>query len=209
MCLALGTPPSMRTVEPVMNAAAGDSRNTTAAETSASVPRRCSGTLRASWRIFAWNASGYVSKPLDAGELFKTMESLIAAPCKAAQGAIDEAMQSEAQPESLLDRAAIMASVGGNPALLQGLVKLFLNKYPAMLEEMKKAIVDGDAETLGRVAHKLKGAGGYFLTPSAKEATQRLEMMGKEGNLGGATGDMDLLEQEMSRINPELVALGG
>ena len=43
--LALGAAPSTRRVAPETKAAAGDSRNTMAAETSASVPRRCSGRV--------------------------------------------------------------------------------------------------------------------------------------------------------------------
>jgi len=61
-----GTPPSTRMQLPVMNAAASESRNTTAAETSDSVPKRCSGTtLRrrlSSERIEA----SYLSSPLEA-----------------------------------------------------------------------------------------------------------------------------------------------
>ena len=40
----LGTPPSTRRAAPVMKAAAGESRKTTAAESSASVPMRFKGT---------------------------------------------------------------------------------------------------------------------------------------------------------------------
>ena len=49
--LSFGTAPSMRMHEPEMNAAAGDSRNTIAAEISDSVPSRPSGTLSGSERM--------------------------------------------------------------------------------------------------------------------------------------------------------------
>jgi hypothetical protein len=53
----LGVPPSMRMQVPVMYAAAGDSRYTMAPDTSASVPKRLSGTTSVNSRIFAF-ASG-------------------------------------------------------------------------------------------------------------------------------------------------------
>ena len=55
---AFGTPPSTRMTEPVMKLAAGDSRKTIAAATSASMPKRCSGTLRVNFRACSMNSGG-------------------------------------------------------------------------------------------------------------------------------------------------------
>src|SRR5438045_8867834 len=56
----------MRMHEPEMNAAAGESRNTIAAEISDSVPRRPSGTLFGSDRMCSRICGGYWSSPDDA-----------------------------------------------------------------------------------------------------------------------------------------------
>ena len=56
--LALGAAPSTRSVSPEMKAAAGDSRKTIAAETSASVPKRCSGVWRRSERSMGLTLGG-------------------------------------------------------------------------------------------------------------------------------------------------------
>src|SRR6266478_8155799 len=53
---AFGAPPSIRMQDPVMNAAAGDSRNTIEAAVSDSVPNRCSGTLLAT-SFWMWAVS--------------------------------------------------------------------------------------------------------------------------------------------------------
>src|SRR6218665_576728 len=63
---AFGTPPSTRRVEPVMKAAASDSKKHTAAATSASVPRRCIGTLRSSALMRARTAASELSSTLEA-----------------------------------------------------------------------------------------------------------------------------------------------
>ena len=54
----LGRPPSTRKVEPVMKEAACESRNTMAAETSASVPKRFIGTVCGNARMVACIAGG-------------------------------------------------------------------------------------------------------------------------------------------------------
>src|SRR5262245_51320612 len=60
---AFGAAPSTRTTLPEMKAAAGDKRNTTAAEISDSVPSRCRGTARRRYLRFCFTISGYVSRP--------------------------------------------------------------------------------------------------------------------------------------------------
>ena len=49
MARAFGLPPSMRRHVPVMYDAAGESRKTIPAETSASLPKRCIGTFSATF----------------------------------------------------------------------------------------------------------------------------------------------------------------
>ena len=56
----------MRMHEPEMNAAAGESRNTIAAEISDSVPSRPSGTFCGSARMCSRRSGGYWSRPEDA-----------------------------------------------------------------------------------------------------------------------------------------------
>src|SRR5712692_1674797 len=117
---------------------------------------------------------GYVSKPIRAADLLQeierhTPESAASAP----SSSLDE----------VLDRAALLARVEGDMALLEQLVQLFLRTYPPLLAEIRGALAQGDAKSLERTSHKLKGTLSSFAAPLATAAAQRLEQMGREGDL--------------------------
>lgn len=107
----------------------------------------------------------------------------------------------------LLNRAAIMAMVDNDRELLRSIAALFLEKSSEMLTEIRRAITASDGEALSRVAHKLKGAGGHFLSTPAKQEAHRLEMMGREGDFNRAQEALAALEQEMMRASAEIAAL--
>jgi two-component system sensor histidine kinase/response regulator len=72
------------------------------------------------------------------------------------------------------------------------------------LAEIKEAIRRGDAGALGRVAHTLKGSVGNFAAQKAFAASQRLENMGREGELGSAGEACVTLESELKILSDEL-----
>jgi two-component system, sensor histidine kinase and response regulator len=123
-------------------------------------------------RCLAAGMDGYVTKPVEADRLFEAVET--------AAGTFDP-------------RAAV-ARFGGDGKLLRELIDLFLADCPRMVADVKSAIDAQDAEALRQAAHALKGSVANFAAASAVDAARRLERMGKDGDLSGATaafGELD------------------
>ena len=92
----------------------------------------------------------------------------------------------------------------GNRRLLREIVRLFLADCPQRLAEIKDAIRRGDAVALGRAAHTLKGSVGNFAAKNAFAAAQRLETMGRDGDLDTASDACVTLESELALLTGEL-----
>ena len=141
---------------------------------------------------------GYVSKPINAQELFETIENLLGAP------------NLEPQPgnsaEQVVDKAQILDRMGGDKELIREVVALFLDDYPKLLEQMREAIRQGDAKGLQKLAHALKGAVGNFSAESALQAALDLEVMAKTGDISQATSAFVVLEKEIDRVGEELIS---
>jgi CheY-like chemotaxis protein len=149
-------------------------------------------------RCLAAGMDGYISKPLRPRDLFEAVEGLVAAD----GGGEPPADGSEAA----FDPAVALARVGDDRALLKELIGLFLGECPRWLAAIREAIRQGDAGELRRAAHSIKGTVGTFGARAAFEAAQRLEAMGRDGNLAGAAEAADALEEAVRRLQPALAA---
>jgi len=161
---------------------------------------------------------GYVTKPIQPQLLFDTIEALLPAVAANEPEASPAARQGDSSlagggaadgtgAEEVLDKALVLKRVGGDLELLRELIDIFREECPQLMGEMREAIAARDGETLERVAHKIKGAVGNFSAPAAVEAALRLEMMGREGDLAGASDAYADLEQSLQRLDPALTAL--
>lgn len=129
-------------------------------------------------RCLEGGMDGYISKPITHGGLAKVIEGVLAVSARAA-GEPEATAKGESMDEELLAR------FGGDAGLLQELAELFIQSCPKMLDEIRDALRKQDAKTLERAAHSLKGCVGNFFSQGARETAQRLELLGKSGDLAG------------------------
>ncbi len=108
--------------------------------------------------------------------------------------------------ESPVDFHQALSWVDGDKDLLVELVGIFLQDYPAQVEELRVAISGGDADRTHRLAHGLKGSLTAFGARPAGNLAQRLELIGKSGNMAEASGVFGALEQELTRVAEGLTA---
>jgi len=146
-------------------------------------------------RCLAAGMDGYVAKPIRAKDLIDTIESLGQSP--AAAKVVTRAKRQEQEP---IDTASALARVGGNVELLKELVALFLKDLPALLTNLREAVVAGDAKAIERAAHKLKGSVGNFSAHPAFGAALKLEILGRDGRLSEAERVYAELEKEIERL---------
>ncbi len=147
---------------------------------------------------------GYVSKPIRAVDLFAEIEKHVR------HAAAPPAVAGSAEPASgeILDREALLAHVEGDKELLMEMVELFLQDSPRLIGAIREAAARGDAKSLERSAHTLKGSVSNFCASAAAAAALRLEQMGREGDLAQAAEGCAALEKEIARLKALLAELG-
>jgi PAS domain S-box-containing protein len=145
----------------------------------------------------------YVSKPVRAGELFETIEAIMPA---GARGGIG--MPGEKDTSQVIDWEEAFNHFEGDVELMKEIAGLFLEESPLLLDKMKAALNRGDCRELERAAHTVKGSVGNFVARPAFLAAQRLEQIGRDGNLCEAEVAYKALDEELERLRPALLALG-
>ncbi len=101
----------------------------------------------------------------------------------------------------LWNRAEAQERLGGDEGLLRELCEIFLEESPKLLRNLRQAIMEGDASSVMRAAHSLRGEVGYLGAAAACEAAQQLEDMGAQNKLAAASETLMLLERELSGLH--------
>jgi PAS domain S-box-containing protein len=148
---------------------------------------------------------GYVSKPVQAQELFAAIARLL--PDSSTQEAPASNVEGAAKADEHVDLTEALTRVGGDAALLSELADLFLTISPGQLDELRDAVARREAPVVQRVAHSLKGSVGMFGVPTVYEAARRLEMLGRAGEWGEIDAAFACLAERIDRLRPALVEL--
>lgn len=107
----------------------------------------------------------------------------------------------------------LLAALGGDNELLLEIIELYLRDAPNMLQALRAAAASGEAETLARAAHGLKGSTANFgITPLydvARDIEHRAfagELTGIEQRLLALEPAARAFEQALMRMRTELAA---
>ncbi len=149
-------------------------------------------------RCLAAGMDGYISKPIRAQELFEAIEGLVLT--SLAGGSTPAGRRAD----DGIDKASALARVEGDAELLGEMAGLFLDSYPELLSEIRDAVARDDRQALERAAHSLKGSVGNFAARAAVDASLRLEMMARHGDLTESEQALNALEEEIERLTPPL-----
>jgi two-component system sensor histidine kinase/response regulator len=109
-----------------------------------------------------------------------------------------------------IDRQVALSRVGGDAELLKEIAQLFIDDYPRAMEDIRQAVNRGDAKSLERSAHGLKGSVANFGAPTAVEAARKLESMGRAAQLAKVEEVQQVihtLELALASLRPELESL--
>jgi CheY-like chemotaxis protein len=134
----------------------------------------------------------YVSKPISAGKLFKTIEALM--PLEESVQPIDE------KKGCALDKDVLIKSFKDDHNLFKELVEIFVNDYPQMLASLRESLKTTDAKTFSRTAHSLKGMLRNFQAEVAADTAFDLEEKGKQGELDGIDQVIDSLTAQQTLL---------
>jgi CheY-like chemotaxis protein len=166
---------------------------------------------------------GYVCKPISAQALYHALASCVSSDTQAGRNASARLpsegadtrqaanagtdSQAAGLPPLMLDKAALLARVGGREDRLRTIIQVFLEESAGLMAELRAAITAGDASSLKRAAHSLKGALGIFAVPSVLETACTLESLSQAGELAGAAEAYSRLEEKVGNLKSALAAV--
>lgn len=104
-----------------------------------------------------------------------------------------------------MDLQALADRLGFELDEFSELAELLVETGTAELEGLRVAVAAGDAETVAKMAHSLKGAAGNLGFLKIYELAQGLDQSARDGRLGGAGDFLRAIEGELTRLK-ELVA---
>jgi two-component system, sensor histidine kinase and response regulator len=146
----------------------------------------------------------YLSKPVNATELFTLIESLTGLTVMAApERVIDAPVAGPA-----FDMEGVLARVEGDRSLLKELAQILRGEIPGVLAEIRRCAAAGDSGGLERAAHGFRGACGNFGAEGAVRAAHVLELMGRRDNLQDVDACVADLVRETVSLELALVSVG-
>ncbi len=155
-------------------------------------------------RCLAAGMDGYVSKPIDAREMFALLERLAAgaAPPASQPIPVEPAIGSAV---TVFDPALALKRCLGSQKLLGEMVQCFYEEVDRLFPQMKTALQRGDWTEVGRLGHRLKGTVVYLGAEPAAEAAQRLGYFSQNpGERAEVEAAVKALEQECERLKAVL-----
>lgn len=103
-------------------------------------------------------------------------------------------------PEGVFNLAEALTRVDEDEDLFQTLAELFIEQAPLDMAAAQAALDAGDAETLARTAHRMKGAILQFSAPALFEATKQLEALGKAGSIDDSKPVCARVTEELQKL---------
>jgi PAS domain S-box-containing protein len=161
-------------------------------------------------QCLAAGMDGYVTKPVQDAALWRAILEVLPADVLARPRPSRTTAPTPAAPApaaALLDRAVLVARIGGNEKLLHELVNVFRDDSDNQVTELRAALLEGNAAKLGEAAHSLKGMVAFFGVDSVTQAALQLEKLGRQGDLGGAQEALGRLTHELDRLKAGLSAI--
>jgi PAS domain S-box-containing protein len=142
-------------------------------------------------RFLAGGMDDYLSKPLDAGQLYRVLSKHLA-------GAGEQKPVLEStDPAGILDSGELHDRLGGDRELARELLSVFLDEHAKMSAGVEAALREGDAAGLKAAAHGLKGMAANISAGVLRDASLQIEKAADRGDLGAAGSLLQKLQVAM------------
>jgi len=98
------------------------------------------------------------------------------------------------------DLTTALARLGSNVELARDMLELFREDAPVYQSQLKGALANHDSSGVQHASHSLRGMLSMFGAEAAMQVAQRLEWMGRDGDLTAAEAQTEKLECEIVRF---------
>ena len=159
----------------------------------------------------------YVSKPVRPSDLYAAIERAVPRTVGARDpvAAADTTVTAEPAGDGgaadgegpVVERGRLLERLDGDAALLEEIIRLYLQTCPDLVRDLRAAAARADAQALCRAAHALKGMVAHFGAPQATAALLAIESMGRESRLAGVEAALERAQRELDRLAQALSAL--
>jgi CheY-like chemotaxis protein len=144
-------------------------------------------------RCLAAGMDGYVSKPVHGKALFESIRSLT----EYKTAVTPPAPRTE---NAVFDRSALLDRLDGDTNVVRDVVRVFKEQSPNQIAQLRLALDINDCMSVANSAHSLKGSLLILSADRLASAAQKLETMGRSGELSGAIRTLDELESGMAAL---------
>jgi PAS domain S-box-containing protein len=153
-------------------------------------------------RCLEGGMDGYVSKPIDRKELEQAIASAVPQSDVTNIGRSMKSEKGNPLPNELMtwDITKVLERLGGDEQLLREVIGIFLEDIPTHMTNLRQGIARGNAESIVKTAHSLKGELGYLGIPEVSQRARELEQMGSKNDLERVAGEFALFETEISAV---------
>jgi CheY-like chemotaxis protein len=156
----------------------------------------------------------HISKPIDVGQLFVTLERWIKPKAAAAELSVESSIAIAEKDDDMpnipgmeIDKA--LRCLGGNVKLLRRQINRFNETQADVMSRIKTAIENNDTETAARAAHTLKGQAGAIGALKMAERAAMVEGLLNRGEAYGLAPALDAMEQELAVLLERIVTVMG
>jgi two-component system sensor histidine kinase/response regulator len=146
-------------------------------------------------RCLECGMNGYLSKPIRIKELDELLCQFFGS-----KRTICDGSHREASDEDLVNWSVAFSCVDGDEELLRGVVEAFLTDVTDSQFALKNAVATGDASTIQKISHTLKGALGSLGAMTGSFMAEKLEQAGTLRNLAAASELLDPFDDHLQKI---------
>ena len=106
-----------------------------------------------------------------------------------------------------IDLAVLRSFIGDDVDDLSASLALFVESASKARAELRAADTAGDAELAGATAHRFKSVARYLGATALATTCERVEELGRRGDVEGIRRERPALEAELNRVLDALAAL--
>jgi two-component system sensor histidine kinase/response regulator len=155
-------------------------------------------------RCLAARMDGFVTKPIDADELIRTVERAATSarttsskPKRRPSPSETPTVTAAASPPAKLNLELALARIGGDRQLLRDMAVFFREDVPPLVASLRKTLDRSQGEESARAAHSIKGLASNFDAAALQETAARIEDLVRAGRYVAARELLDRLDTQV------------